>query len=70
MFSTCVPIQVIVKVTLFVTIALSAVLDSLLAQNFIGDAGIRDVWAPAVSGSGLGSIRKFNVSYLGFVVRD
>ena len=46
MFSTCVPIQVIVKVTLFVTIALSAVLDSFLAQNFIGDAGIRDVSAP------------------------
>jgi len=68
MFSTCLPFQVIMKVTLFVTIALSAVLGLALAQDFFGDAGFGYVPAPAASGSGLGSIRKLKVSNIAFLL--
>ena len=54
------------KVTLFVTIALSAVLGPALPQDFFGDAGIGYVPAPAAFGSGLGSIRKLRRSNLAF----
>ena len=66
--NTCSPFQVIMKVTLFVTIALSAVLGLALGQDFFGDAGFGYVPAPAASGSGLGSIRKLKVSNIAFLL--